>query len=127
MTLTGQNPYNDVPAGQKAPGGVKGCTVTIRRVNDINLGTAEGWDAIRALTHEAAAKRSLGEAMVATTDANGMATFNDVPVGLYLMTVTPPNDDAHTYLTYKPQLVTVPVGMPGSEGMKAGWNHHPED
>lgn len=125
VSLVGHNPYDDVPAGEKAPGGVKDYSVLIRRVQDVDLGTAEGWAVLKDLTPEAAAKHPLAPAVQGWTDKNGVVDFKDVQVGLYLLTVEPPADADHSYKTYKPQLVTVPVGMPGTPGVKAGWNCHP--
>lgn len=125
VTLTGKNPYNEVAEGQKTPGGVQGYTVDIRRVEDVDLGTTAGWDAVRTLTPQEAEKRNLATALTVTTDAQGHATFGDLTPGLYLMTLTAPNDSSHSYQTYKPQLVTVPVGTPASDGVAAGWNCQP--
>ncbi|MGV0111854.1 SpaH/EbpB family LPXTG-anchored major pilin [Arthrobacter sp. CP30] len=66
-----------------------GATFTAALVQGVDLTTPEGWTQVSSLTPATAASRvTLPDTFTATTGTNGVAVFNTLPVGLYLVTET---------------------------------------
>ncbi|KNC20157.1 cell wall protein [Arthrobacter sp. RIT-PI-e] len=69
-----------------------GATFTAARVQDVDLTTPAGWDAVATLTPATAAGRvTTADNFTATSDTNGLARFANgasLPLGLYLVTET---------------------------------------
>ena len=97
-----------------------GFTIQLIDRNEIDLRTNEGWRKAAALNGNVAAATELGfdsdQPMPdeVKTDANGLAKFAGVPVGLYLVTET----DSNGYTPAVPFLVTLPITDPVD---KAEW------
>lgn len=64
---------------------VEGITFTVRRINDVDLTTDEGWELARNMTVDEAKARGLGPAHTAVTDSEGVASIYNLPIGLYLV------------------------------------------
>lgn len=85
--------------------------VTAKGGQAIDLTTPDSWDAISGL--QASAVTESGYTLVdkgtKTTDANGLATFGGLPLGLYL--VTESSAPANATSTTAPFLVTLPLSQ----------------
>ncbi|MCH1881988.1 SpaH/EbpB family LPXTG-anchored major pilin [Agrococcus sp. ARC_14] len=83
-----------------------GVEFTVERVTGIDLTTNAGWDAAAALTPATAGPLAAVDAI--TTDATGTAVFDELPLGVYLVTETAPGANQIAIET-APFLVTVPL------------------
>lgn len=119
MKLPAGNPFDDVPDGELPPGPLAGTTFTAKRIDDVDLTTAAGWVRARDMTVEEAHAAESTLTRTAVTDDEGTAVFADLPPGLYLVTATPPADEAHAYPALKDLLITLPTGGNGT------WNCDP--
>lgn len=97
-------------------------TFTLQRIGSgpdedcvtIDLGVAEGWDAVEEVTANPAAGCDFGDPVSVTTDASGEATFNELALGLYYVTETDLGDnDANIIQPVEPFFVTVPFPNDG--------------
>ncbi|WIM66896.1 SpaH/EbpB family LPXTG-anchored major pilin [Corynebacterium breve] len=104
------NYYDDVAEGELPPASLAGSVFEIRRIDGIDLTKAEDWDRIRGLTIEDAATMPMGPAIRATTDAEGVARFYDLEVGLYYVVENPPVTPGQNYRKSAPFLITLPTG-----------------
>lgn len=111
ISVAGVNPYDDEPQDELPRGGVQGFTFTAQRIADVDLSTAQGWTRAQDYTVRSASDAGYSNVFSATTDAQGIATFDAIPVGLYFVTVTVPNDNEHSYKKPQDMLLTVPVGQ----------------
>ncbi|NMW64550.1 cell surface protein [Mobiluncus mulieris] len=111
-TLTVQlyqgNPYDDI----KAPNSV-GVKIKVAKVKNVTLADSASWSDIGNLTI-AQATQAPTTATTATTDNNGKAEFNNLTVGLYLVSPQETNTSFH------PFLVTLPV----ADKARGEWNYH---
>jgi len=92
---------------------IPGVDFVLRQIDPtvFNLGTNEGWRALADLTPETAATMPKGYGVGVRTDAHGVATAPDLPLGVYLVSeVKWPDGVAHG----SPFLVTVPMTDPES-------------
>ena len=118
--LPAPNPFDDVPPGQLPPGPLAGTKFTVKWVADIDLTTQAGWDQAVALDPaEVAAKGTFDIERSAITGSDGTATISNLPVGVYLVTATRPEDSNHAYPEIEPFLLTLPVGS------SSGWGYAP--
>lgn len=67
------------------PQNVSGITFTVRKVKGVDLLTAEGWESARRMSVVGAKIRGFDTEVSETTDAEGKAYFNGLPIGLYLV------------------------------------------
>lgn len=105
------NPYDDPRPGHKPNGPVAGQPVQIQAIQGIDLKNID-WNKLKKLTVEEVTAKA-GPAQIAYTNSQGVATFRDLPVGLYLVSDIPHPDKAHSYLRIQPFLITLPVGKKG--------------
>lgn len=112
-TLTVQlyqgNPYDDV----KAPNSV-GVKIKVAKVKNVTFANGTSWNEIKKLTIAQATQKGLAAPTTATTDNNGKAEFNNLTVGLYLVSPQETNTSFH------PFLVTLPV----ADKTRGEWNYH---
>lgn len=113
------NPHDEVPEGEKPPGSLSGIVFTVQRVGGVDLDTAAGWVAARAMSVEEAGGRLTGDPVSATTDDSGAAVFAGLEPGLYLVTAETPEDPDHDRPEFAPFLITLPTGADGD------WNCDP--
>lgn len=102
------NPFDDPTEGQTPPSSLAGSVFTARLVNGVDLTTQAGWDTARSLDVAGARERGFGREFQATTDQDGIAKLEGLPVGLYLVEETPP--DAENFPESAPFLITIPTG-----------------
>lgn len=96
---------------------VEGTKFVVQRLANIDLTKQSDWDAVKGMDVDkaiAAPKAGLWEA---TTDAEGKAVINGLPIGAYLVTAEVPHDGHH--LTPLPFVITLPTGT------DQGWNCAP--
>lgn len=105
---TATNPYDDVPAGQK-PAVIEGAVFTLSRVEGIDVTTTAGREQARGMTLADAYSNGTTRTATATTGADGVARFEGLAPGLYLLEESAP-DAAHNYRLSGPQLVLLPLG-----------------
>jgi fimbrial isopeptide formation D2 family protein/LPXTG-motif cell wall-anchored protein len=91
-------------------GTLSGVEFTVERVTGIDLSTAAGWAAADALTPATAGP--LEHVDTVTTDGDGIAVFDQLPVAVYLVTETAPGANQIAIET-APFLVTVPLPQGG--------------
>ncbi|MHA7278219.1 SpaH/EbpB family LPXTG-anchored major pilin [Arthrobacter sp. MDT2-2] len=66
-----------------------GATFTAALVQGVDLTTPDGWNQVSALTPATAASRvTVADTFTGTTGSDGVAVFNTLPIGLYLVTET---------------------------------------
>lgn len=117
IRLPRPNPFDDPLTGSLARPPLAGTQFTARRLEGIDLTTAEGWVAARAFTIAAAERGPFAHSSQAVADDAGVARLQGLPIGLYLVTSTPPGGGHRS--DYAPFLVTLPTGG------EAGWNYSP--
>lgn len=86
---------------------IAGVTFQVQLVNNVDLLTPAGWTTVQNLTPAQAQARGLGTAQTVATDANGLAVFNNLPIGAYLVTETAAGTKVADRTA--PFLVTVPT------------------
>lgn len=96
---------------------VSGIDFTIQPITDVDLTTNDGWQklaATKVTDYYAGGSRekTLGAARTATTDANGDATFSDIPLGAYLVTEVASSAGRRNLTVAAPFVVTVPMTNP---------------
>ena len=106
----GENPYNEVPAGEKPRGGVAGATFIIDHLGGYDISDEVTWEIFRDLDVEDTESAPVLETFVAVTDSDGNAEFDGLTPGLYRVREKAPADASRRYLVSAPFLVTLPVG-----------------
>lgn len=91
--------------GLTALGGVE---FTVERVTGIDLTTDAGWAAAAALTPATVVEADLELVDSIETSATGVAVFDELPIGVYLVTETDPGDHSIAVET-APFLVSIPM------------------
>lgn len=109
--------------GQAVPEGsepLAGVTFQVDRVN-VDLTQREGWDAARQMTPETAAAQLDGSTSVnGVTDENGLIQFENLPLGMYLVTET---DTPQGVIAGQPFLVYLPMTVDSDgDGVLDDWN-----
>lgn len=89
------------------PRPVPGALFSIKRIQNVDLGTEQGWAAARTMSIAQAATEPTDYIDTATTDAAGQARFLELPVGLYLVTE---EDRGASPWNVQPFLLTIPTG-----------------
>ena len=107
----------DLPAGT-----IDGATFTLRRIEDIDLTKQAGWDAAKALTIQEARSRLSDEVWKAVSGRDGRAVVTGLPMGVYLVSETPPANRPAEYRRTLDFLITVPAGMRTADGNVASWS-----
>ena len=97
-----------------------GVTFQVDRVN-VDLTQREGWDAARQMTPETAAAQLDGSTSVnGVTDENGLIQFENLPLGMYLVTET---DTPQGVIAGQPFLVYLPMTVDSDgDGVLDDWN-----
>lgn len=113
------NPFSDVPVGHQRLS-IDNIEIRLSRVNDIDLSNVQGWEKARKLSIDEAQKKIVEPTLTALTNANGIATFTDLSVGLYL--VEEQAETGRETAPSAPFLITIPVGATG----KNTWVYHVE-
>lgn len=120
FTLTGSNPFDEVPDGELPPAQISGYQVTISEVLGFDPRNAQDRARAEALTPEEARNMPQGPSKSALTDARGYATITGLKPGLYLVdTQAPQAEPTHKYKKFDPFLLMLPTG--GIEG----WDYVP--
>lgn len=117
IRLPRPNPFDDPLTGSLARPPLAGTQFTARRLEGIDLTTAGGWVAARALTIAAAERGPFSHDAQTVTDDAGISRLRGLPIGLYLVTSTTPGRGHHS--VYAPFLIALPTGG------EAGWNYTP--
>ncbi|CAB0525856.1 surface-anchored fimbrial subunit [Corynebacterium diphtheriae] len=107
----------DLPAGT-----IDGATFTLRRIEGIDLTKQAGWDAAKALTIQEARSRLSDEVWKAVSGRDGRAVVTGLPMGVYLVSETPPAKRPAEYRRTLDFLITVPAGMRTADGNVASWS-----
>ena len=97
-----------------------GVTFQVDRVN-VDLTQREGWDAARQMTPETAAAQLDGSTSVnGVTDENGLIQFENLPLGMYLVTEI---DTPQGVIAGQPFLVYLPMTVDSDgDGVLDDWN-----
>lgn len=94
---------------------LSGIKFKVERVSDIDLTTNAGWEQVAGLSAEDAQGMSRDAAVEVTTDANGLAKFENLPLGLYVVTEELTDDQLASGITgIEPFLVTLPISDPNN-------------
>ncbi|MDK8760145.1 collagen-like protein [Corynebacterium pseudodiphtheriticum] len=104
-----RNPHDDPVPNAKPFGGVEGLTFRLSKVNGVDATTELGREAAKKYTVQRARHEGFSESREEKTNAKGVAVFNDLGPGLYLIEEFAP-DDAHEWRLSSPQLVILPLG-----------------
>ncbi|MDK4325968.1 cell surface protein [Corynebacterium propinquum] len=104
-----RNPHDDPIPGAKPFGGVEGLTFRLSKVNGVDATTELGREAAKKYTVQRARHEGFTESREEATDAMGVAVFNNLGPGLYLIEEFAP-DDEHDWRLSRPQLVILPLG-----------------
>lgn len=110
----------DVPADATP---LEGVTFQVDRVN-VDLTQRAGWDAAREMTPETAAGQLDPDfnAQTGVTNENGLLYFEDLPLGMYLVTET---DAPQGVITGQPFLVYLPMTVDtDGDGVLDDWNRN---
>lgn len=104
-----RNPHDDPIPNAKPFGGVEGLTFRLSKVNGVDATTELGRESAKKYTVQRARHEGFSESREEKTNAKGVAVFNDLGPGLYLIEEFAP-DDAHEWRLSSPQLVILPLG-----------------
>lgn len=104
-----RNPHDDPIPGAKPFGGVEGLTFRLSKVNGVDATTELGRESAKQYTVQRARHEGFSESREEKTNAKGVAVFNDLGPGLYLIEEFAP-DDEHDWRLSRPQLVILPLG-----------------
>lgn len=124
--LTGSQTPGDPATGEEMGGvpgeALEGVTFTAQRVN-VPLNSDEGWKLASQIANGDVTDFSLGTSQTVVTGSDGSATFNNLELGLYLVTET---DVPEGIVPSKPFFVFVPMTSAGSDGSgETTWNYDP--
>ncbi len=110
VTKQGTNPNDDPVPGQLPEGGVAGITFVLHKAEGFDVTTQQGRDdARRARTQEQWDRLPRKEVARAVTNAEGVAVFDGLAPGLYLLEETKP-DTKRNYHTSAPKWLVLPFG-----------------
>ena len=88
-----------------------GATFTVEKLTNVDLTTQAGWEKLAGFNGDVAAAKATGvdAAVTKTTAGGGLAKFDSLPLGAYVVTetVTPAG-----YVGSKPFIITVPMTHP---------------
>lgn len=104
-----RNPHDDPIPNAKPFGGVEGLTFRLSKVNGVDATTELGRESAKKYTVQRARHEGFSESREEKTNAKGVAVFNDLGPGLYLIEEFAP-DDEHDWRLSSPQLVILPLG-----------------
>lgn len=104
-----RNSHDDLIPGAKPFGGVEGLTFRLSKVNGVDATTELGREAAKKYTVQRARHEGFSESREEATNAKGVAVFNDLGPGLYLIEEFAP-DDEHNWRLSRPQLLILPLG-----------------
>lgn len=104
-----RNPHDDPIPNAKPFGGVEGLTFRLSKVNGVDATTELGRESAKKYTVQRARHEGFSESREEKTNAKGVAVFNDLGPGLYLIEEFAP-DDEHDWRLSRPQLVILPLG-----------------
>jgi LPXTG-motif cell wall-anchored protein len=109
----------EIPGG--IPGGVpiEGAEFTATLVPSVDLLTPAGWTTASALTAVTAAPLATGPSATVTTNAQGVASFGSLGIGLYLVTETQTPEGVTDPIA--PFLVTLPFPSGSSGAVPNNW------
>lgn len=119
IKFKGDNPYDDLEPGEDLPAPIQGRTYQIRLVENLDITDPANWSLIETIDVEDIDNYQLGQPRTAITNSEGIARFDNLPIGVYLVEdITPPRE-GYTKTKSAPFLVTVPIGDPDS----GGWDY----
>lgn len=101
-------------------GGAAGYSVTVTKLDVAPINTEEGYKAAAGLTAADLENISKGESFTTVTDENGIARFEGLEPGAYLVTARPPEDSTKYYP--QPQDMVIVVPTVAEDGT---WNYQP--
>lgn len=110
------NPNDDVEEGNLPPASAEGAVFEIRRLLDIDLRQVEAWKGLDTLDIGVVDEMRLGEPRRAVADADGIARFEALEVGVYYVVEIPREVPGYSTPLAAPFLVTVPTGAVEGEG-----------
>lgn len=113
--------YNE-PGGTRYP--LDGIRVVAQRIVSVDLTTTQGWIDAQAMNVEefyrgGSRESELSDPVIAVTDTNGVATFENLPIGLYYITEDPTTTQPQNPHQIKPFVVTIPTSYDGGRS----WNY----
>ncbi|QPK79513.1 SpaH/EbpB family LPXTG-anchored major pilin [Corynebacterium lizhenjunii] len=102
------------PDAQRSREPIQGVEFFAQRVDNVDLTTNDGWQQAEALKptqfFEGGDQREhLGQRYIATTGADGVATFADLPLGLYLVTENHATAQRQNLSLVAPFLIALPA------------------
>ena len=110
VTKQGTNPNDDPVPGQLPEGGIAGITFVLHKAEGFDVTTQQGRDdARRARTQEQWDRLARKEVAREVTNADGVAVFDNLAPGLYLLEETTP-DAKRNYHTSAPKWLVLPFG-----------------
>lgn len=104
-----RNPHDDPIPGERPYGGVEGLTFRLSKVQGVDVTTNEGRESAKKYTVQRARHEGFSETREAKTNADGVAVFEQLGPGLYLIEEFAPDED-HEWRLSRPQLVILPLG-----------------
>lgn len=113
ITLPQPNPY-DIPApGELKDATGKGFTITAKRVSSFDIADPRQWPSIEKASAQELLGGSFDKQVTGVTDANAHVMFEDLPVGVYLVSGEAPEVPGYKVSHLAPFLVTVPLAEDG--------------
>ncbi|MDK4250702.1 SpaA isopeptide-forming pilin-related protein [Corynebacterium pseudodiphtheriticum] len=104
-----RNPHDDPIPGQKPYGGVEGLKFRLSKVQGVDVTTNDGRESAKNYTVQRARHEGFSEIREAKTNADGVAVFEQLGPGLYLIEEFAP-DEEYDWRLSRPQLVILPLG-----------------
>lgn len=104
-----RNPHDDPIPGERPYGGVEGLTFRLSKVQGVDVTTNEGRESAKKYTVQRARHEGFSETREVKTNADGVAVFEQLGPGLYLIEEFAPDED-HEWRLSRPQLVILPLG-----------------
>ena len=116
------DPTNPAASTTREP--LQGIEFSVRQVQGVDLTTSAGWQEAEALQEwqfyaGGDKEATLGEARTAVTGADGVATFADLPLGLYYVTENHKTAQAQNLSLVAPFL----VALPATNAAGTGWDY----
>ncbi|MFP7365117.1 pilin N-terminal domain-containing protein [Corynebacterium callunae] len=105
---TAENPFDEEVKPEDVV--VSGITFTIMRLSGVDLTTESGWATARDISIAQAQAHEYSGTYSAVTNAEGEVTFNNLPIGLYLVHETPLTTPGPEDLQIVDFLITLPTG-----------------
>lgn len=103
------NPYDELLPGDKPFGGVERLTFRLSKVQGLDVTTGSGREVAKQFDVARARQAGFSETREKKTDAGGLAVFDNLGPGLYLIEEFAPDDD-HDWRLSSPQLALLPLG-----------------